>query len=119
MKRRRVLALLGVSTTFTAGCMRESGSISITVQNFTSESARIELRLATGETERYTDIVVISGDGKRHLENVVDGGEYTLTVSTDRFGETSRPISMNGCKEQEVSVAILPSEELDVQLKRC
>jgi hypothetical protein len=119
MKRRQVLALVGASTTFGAGCTLNPGSVSITVQNFTPERAHVRLQLACGDAECYANAVEVPGDGKRHLKDVVAAGNYTLTVSTDRFGDASRPVDMNRCEDQEVSVAILPSEELDVQLKRC
>ena len=119
MRRRRILSVLGAWVVFLPGCVTNSKSISITVQNFASETAEITLKLVRDENERYENTVTVPPDRKVHLKEVADGGKYTLTVSTDEFGDQTRPISMNGCDEQEISVAVLPSEDIDIQLKRC
>lgn len=111
--------MLGTGVVFLSGCLANSGSITITVQNFASETARITLKLDQDEEERYKNTVTVAPGRKQHLKEVVDGGKYTLNVSTDKFSDQTRPISMNGCDEQEVSVAVLPTEKLDIQLKRC
>ena len=111
--------MLGTWFVLSPGCLTDSGAISITVQNFASETAQITLKLVRDGNERYENTVTVPPDRKVHLKEVADGERYALTVSTDKFGDQTRPISMNGCDEQEISVAVLPSGDIDIQLKRC
>lgn len=97
----------------------DPGTISIEVRNFTAEKARIHLQLKQNDTVQYTKTTTLAPDGGTRLKNVVDGGEYQLEISTDKYGEVETSLTMNDCDEQEVSVVILKSGRIDVQMKTC
>lgn len=114
-----MLSLLGASITFTAGCTLRTGTVSLTVQNFSSTDTQFDIRLLRDGSEVYSTTLMVPAGGKRHQDAVVDGGSYELALSADSFGEATGPISMNDCEEQEVSIAVLPEGEIHIQLKQC
>ena len=115
-----ILALLGVG----AYVLTQSGgealetSVSLTAQNFSDETHRLRLELSDDSGPVFAEVVDLASGEKRHFEQIAPGGRYTLSATLGA-DDLTRPISMNDCAEQEISVAVLPSDRLDVQSRRC
>ncbi|MCH7660551.1 MAG: hypothetical protein IH933_08170 [Euryarchaeota archaeon] len=118
---RRELLLVGTTTAGTAGCLSfDEGTISLFLLNTLEEDRDLSLMIARDGEVLLDEIYELEAHERRSKDNVIDGGEASVTarmVGFDREFETI--LTMNNCDEQRLVVEIQPMDQIRFRLSNC
>ena len=111
-----------ISASATAGCLSSfsKGTIGLHVLNWTTEEQVFDIRIANRSGKvRYDKKIPLPGGESARREDVLRGGQYTVTVSMQGGPTEEYDFEMGECADQEITVIYQGPTELDIHRKQC
>jgi hypothetical protein len=117
--RRTVLQLAGVSAlTGFGGCLSgfQRGGVSVRIDNRDDQQHTVGVTFGTGDETAFDDQYSIAAGAEETWSDVVDPGEYSVTVELDSSKSASLEFDMAGCDSNTLFVSIDAGSEFEASV---
>lgn len=110
LSRRKALPLIGTTVALggVAGCLGvfKDGGIRIRIDNRDDQQQTVKITFEKGNETVFSDQYTVSPAEKITTSNVVQAGEYLVTVEQDTSDTKTVDFHMSGCNSNTLSVSI-------------
>lgn len=114
--RRRALEVTGATVAFGgfSGCLGffQNGGIRVRIDNSDDRQHAVDVAFETGNETRFDDRYTVSAGEEITTSDVVDSGEYSVTVELDSSDTATVDFVMSGCESNTLLVSIDENGEL-------
>lgn len=116
--RRKVLEVAGTSVAFGgfSGCLGffQDGGIRVRIDNKDDRQHAVDVTFERDDLTRFDNRYTVSAGEEITTSDVVDAGEYLVTVELDSSATSTVDFVMGGCDSNTLFVSIGESGELEI-----
>lgn len=115
--RRQALRIAGSTAVLgsVSGCLgvANEGSVNVRIENRDDQQHIVDVTFENDGEAVFSDQYTVSADEEATASDVVDAGEYLVTVELDTSNATTVDFTMSGCDSNSLFVAVHEDGELE------